>query len=60
MQYKGIEYTLVQTIAPAGWRWHLIYLDHEFSDVHPTRHEAVRGAQRNIDNLLCLQLSLHN
>lgn len=60
MQYKGFEYILVQTIAPRGWRWSFTHLDHEFSDAHPTRHEAVRGAQRAIDNLISLQLTPHN
>ncbi len=60
MEYKGLEYILIQTIAPSGWRWHLTYLGHEFSDIHPTRHEAVRGAQRAIDNLMKLQLKAYN
>lgn len=60
MQYRSYEYELVQTIAPAGWRWRFFDLDHEFSDVHATRHEAVRGAQRAIDNLIGLQLTVHN
>ena len=60
MEYKGFEYVLVQTIAPSGWRWRFTYVDHEFTDVHPTRHEAVRGAQRAIDNLIRVQLTSHN
>lgn len=60
MQYRSYEFELVQTIAPAGWRWSFAHLQHEFSDVRPTRHEAVRGAQRAIDNLISLQLTLHN
>jgi len=59
MQYRGFEYELVQTIAPAGWRWRFSYLDYDFGDVHPTRHEAVFGAQRAIDSLINLQLSVH-
>ena len=60
MQYRGYEYELVQTIAPTGWRWCFSHLEHVFSDAHTTRHEAVRGAQRAIDNLISLQLTVHN
>lgn len=60
MEYKGFEYTLVQTIAPSGWRWIFTYLEHGFSDIHQTRHEAICGAQRAIDNLISLQLKKHN
>lgn len=60
MEYRGFEYTLVQTIAPSGWRWIFTFLEHEFSDIHQTRPEAIRGAQRAIDNLIKLQLKAHN
>jgi hypothetical protein len=60
VQYRDYEYNLVQTIAPAGWRWRFSFVDHEFSDVHPTRHEAIRGAHRAIDNLISLQPTLHD
>jgi hypothetical protein len=60
MKYKGLEYTLIQTIAPSGWRWSFRYLDCEFSGSNSTRREAVRAAERAIDNVLRLRLSLHN
>ncbi|HTO66976.1 MAG TPA: hypothetical protein VMM15_37640 [Bradyrhizobium sp.] len=59
MDYKGIEYSLVQSIAPSGWRWCFQYLDHEFTDFNRTRYEAVMAAERAIDNLLELKLRIH-
>lgn len=60
VEYNGIHYFLVQTIVPPGWRWSFTHLDHEFSDIHATRHEAILGAKRTIDNLISLQLTLNN
>lgn len=60
MKYRGFEYSLVQTIAPRGWRWAFDHLDHEFTDVHPTRHQAILRAHRTIDSLISLQLTLHD
>ena len=60
MEYKGFKYDLVQTIMPSGWRWTFVHLDHEFSDTHLTRHEGIRSAQRAIDTLISLELTLHN
>jgi hypothetical protein len=59
MDYMGVEYSLVQTIAPHGWRWSFLYLDHEFSGRNQTRHEAVRAAQQAIANLIKLKLTVH-
>jgi hypothetical protein len=59
MDYMGVEYSLVQTIAPYGWRWSFLYLGNEFSGSDRTRHEAVRAAQRAIANLLQLKLTVH-
>ncbi len=60
MDYRGVEYWLVQTIAPSGWRWRFEYLGHEFCDFNRTRHEAAKAAQRAIDNLLQLKLTVHD
>jgi YD repeat-containing protein len=59
MNYKGIEYSLLQTIAPQGWRWRFEYFGNEYSDSSRTRHGAVLSAQRAIDNLLQLKLTVH-
>jgi hypothetical protein len=59
MEYKGVEYTLIQTIIPIGWRWRLEYLGHEFAGSSQTRHGAVRAAHQAIDNLLQLNLRVH-
>jgi hypothetical protein len=59
MHYNGVRYALVQTIAPRGWRWRFDYLGNEYSDTFPTRHGAVLAAQRAIDNLLRLKLTVH-
>jgi hypothetical protein len=55
MNYKGVEYSLVQVIAPPGWRWSFEYVGNEFSGTNRTRHEAIRAAHRAIDNLLQLR-----
>jgi hypothetical protein len=59
MEYMGIEYSLIQTIAPAGWRWSFLYLGHEFSGSNRSRHDAIRTAQQAIANLVRLQLTFH-
>ena len=59
MNYMGVEYSLVQTIAPPGWRWSFLYLGHEFSGSNRTRHEAVGAAQSAIANLIMLKLTVH-
>jgi hypothetical protein len=59
MDYRGVEYFLVESIAPSGWRWSFRYLDHEFSDFARTHYEAVRAVERAIDNLRQLKLRMH-
>ena len=59
MDYRGVEYSLVRSIAPSGWRWIFHYLDHEFSDINRTRHEAITAVERAIDKLVELKLRVH-
>jgi hypothetical protein len=59
MDHMGVEYSLVQTIAPRGWRWSFICLGHEFSGTNRTRHEAIRAAQQAIANLIKLKPTVH-
>ena len=59
MDYKGVQYSLIQTIAPPGWRWSFQYIGHEFSGSNRTRPEAFRAVQQAIDNLMQLKLTVH-
>jgi hypothetical protein len=55
LDYRGVQYFLVQTIAPRSWRWHFEFLSSEYSGSCPTRAAAVLEARRAIDNLLRLR-----
>ena len=55
INHNGVEFSLVQTIAPKGWRWRFEFLDNEYSDISPTRAGAIQEARRAIDNLLRLK-----
>jgi hypothetical protein len=55
MDHNGVEFSLVQTIAPRGWRWRFEFLDNEYSGKCPTRASAIQEARRAIDNLLRLK-----
>jgi len=60
INYKGVEFFLVQTIAPQGWRWYFEFFDNEHSDTSPTRAGAIQGARRAIDNLIQLKPTVHD
>ena len=51
MEYRGIEYQVVQTI-PKGWRWS-VRRDHADKEgTSRDREDAIRKAKLYIDNLL--------
>ena len=53
MQYQGIEYTVVQTLNPSGWKWS--FERHGRSPktgIAFNRAEAIVAAQRAIGQLL--------
>ncbi|MBR0698234.1 hypothetical protein [Bradyrhizobium lablabi] len=56
MEYRGIEYTVVQKISPNGWRW-TVKRDH--NDKVGTafdREDAIRRAEKFIDELIKARL----
>ncbi len=52
MEYKGIEYRVVQAANPTGWKW-TVFLDatRTRTGLSSTRAHAVLDAERVIDNL---------
>jgi hypothetical protein len=52
MIYRGVEYRLVQTIAPKGWRWSFEYAGRQRSGHKSHREEAVTHLKRSIDQAI--------
>jgi hypothetical protein len=54
MQYRGVEYSIVQLIEGSGWRWEIKFGDgHNKSGVTPiSRAVAIRLAKYEIDRAL--------
>jgi hypothetical protein len=53
MEYRGVQYQIVQTASPTGFRW-TAYLDETRTrtGISPTIKSAVADAQTKIDNVL--------
>jgi hypothetical protein len=53
MEHKGIEYQIVQTAHPTGWRW-TVYLDdgHSKTGVSSSRQYAIYDATNAIEKAL--------
>ena len=52
MEYRGIPFTLVRTLAPNGWKW-AVKLDHkQKSGEHVDRNVAIQRAKAFIDRLV--------
>jgi hypothetical protein len=52
MIYRGVEYRLVQSIAPKGWRWSFEYAGRQRSGHKSHREEAVVYLKRSIDQAI--------
>jgi hypothetical protein len=53
MEYRGIEYAIVQTSNPTGWKWVLsIQGKRPKSGTGPNRLYAIRSAEKVIDGYL--------
>jgi hypothetical protein len=54
MQYKGVEYSVVQLTEGAGWRWEVELADGKSkSGVTPvSRAVAIKQAEHEIDRIL--------
>ena len=50
MEYKGVEYSVVQTANPTGWKW-IVRVDERRRKIGtaPTRIAAIRFAEIAID-----------
>jgi hypothetical protein len=52
MEYRGIPFTLVGTLAPNGWRW-AVKLDHKQKfDEHIDKNVAIQRAKAFIDRVV--------
>jgi hypothetical protein len=53
MEYKGIEYQVVQTASPTGWRW-TVHLDdgQTKTGMSPTEQYAIFDATNAIERVL--------
>ena len=51
MEYRGVEYEVVQTITN-GWRWSVKRDHNDKVGASPDRAQAIRLAQRFIDELI--------
>jgi hypothetical protein len=52
MIYRGVEYRLVQSIAPKGWRWSFEYAGRQRSGHKSHREEAFTHLKRSIDQAI--------
>jgi len=50
MNYKGIQYQIVRTANPTGWKW-TVLVDGRITGFTYNREEAVKAAERAIDKL---------
>jgi hypothetical protein len=53
MEHKGVEYAIVQTANPTGWKW-IVHPDQTGirTGTWPTREGAIFQAMRKIDKIL--------
>ncbi len=52
MIYRGVEYRLVQSIAPKGWRWSFEYAGRQRSGQKSHREDAFSHLKRSIDQAI--------
>ncbi len=54
MQYKGVEYSVVQLAGGAGWRWEVRFADgkNKSGATPVSRAVAIKQAEHEIDRIL--------
>src|SRR5215467_9569570 len=52
MIYRGVEYRLVQSIAPKGWRWSFEYAGRQRTGHKSHRDDAFTHLKRSIDQAI--------
>ena len=52
MEYRGVQYAVVRTMSPNGWRWVVRRGPDEKSGFTPRQDEAIRLAKKFIDVLI--------
>ena len=57
MEYKGIEYEVVQTANPTGWKWIVrLDADRRKSGISVSRMMAITNAKRAIEKTVRVQV----
>jgi hypothetical protein len=51
MLYRGIEFIVVRSLSPAGWKWTVASGDAEKAGQEPVRELAILRARKFIDRL---------
>ena len=54
MEYRGFHFSVVQSVAPKGWRWIVQADAAEKAGISINRDMAIRSAQKFIDALIRL------
>jgi hypothetical protein len=54
VQYKGLEYSVVQLVDGSGWRWEVIFADgkHRYGVTPVSRPVAIKQAKHEIERAL--------
>jgi hypothetical protein len=54
VQYKGLEYSVVQLVDDSGWRWEVIFADgkHRYGVTPVSRAVAIKQAKHEIERAL--------
>jgi hypothetical protein len=52
MNYRGIDFMVVQSLSPKGWRWSVNLGHKEASGTHFGREGALSRAKKYIDELI--------
>lgn len=52
MNYRDVEYRIVQSVAPKGWRWSFAYAGRHRTGHSPYREDAVARMKLSIDQAI--------
>ena len=52
MEHRGVDFIVVQTLSPPGWKWTVKTGQAERAGMHRNRSIAIRRAKKCIDELI--------
>lgn len=58
MEHKGIQYTIVQTASPTGWKWTAHFSLRTKTGTSHNRLKAILAAERAIEELVAKKKSM--